>query len=116
MLTEKQRDLLLYIIQYQDQKDGVSPSYRELATHLGQNSPAPVHNMVRQLVKRGFIEKPLEGSGRALKVVKHPDGSEVIPSNNVLHLEHLGFHVVATSIVPEGELWVRPSDAKKISA
>lgn len=115
MITKKQHKLLQYIIDYQKNTGGLVPSYRDMATAiLDKPYPGPIHGMVNKLIHAGFLEREEAGAWRALKVLKNPDGSP--PINNVMRLDALGLRLVATNTVPEGELWVRPSDAQKITA
>ena len=114
MLTKKQRDLLLFIIEYQDKNDGVSPTYREMAKNAGQISAGPVHHMVDQLIQRGFITR-MNGRARALKVEKLPDYTPVGPETaGEVDFEAFGLRLVVTSMVPEGEVWMRGETTQKM--
>ncbi len=79
MLTEKQKDLLLFI--HKRVKDtGVSPSFDEMKDALGLASKSGVHRLITALVERGFLRR-LPNRARALEVVRLPD--ETLPSLTV---------------------------------
>ncbi len=71
MLTKKQRDLLLFINDY-NQKTGLSPSFEEMKTGLDLKSKSGIHRLINALVERGFLER-MPNKARALEVVKLPD-------------------------------------------
>lgn len=68
VLYRKERELLTYIVQFQEQH-GYSPTLRELADALGKRSVSTVHALIRTLVEKGYIQK-VEGNSRTLKILK----------------------------------------------
>lgn len=72
MLTQKQRDLLVFIHERLE-SGGVAPSFDEMKDHLGLASKSGIHRLITGLVERGFLER-LPNRARALNVVKLPDG------------------------------------------
>ncbi len=76
-LTKKQKLLLDYIDEF-IKNTGFSPSYREIATGLGLNSPASVAEHVENLVKLGALRK-VSGTARSLEVVdfSYPEITEL---------------------------------------
>ena len=66
-ITKKQQRILDFIIDYTD-KNGVSPTYREIGTGLGLKSVASVAEHIDNLVAIGAIKKG-EDSSRLLEVV-----------------------------------------------
>lgn len=68
MLTEKEKEVLAAIIDYIE-KNGFSPSVRELCVIVGLKSTSTVHAYLKKLEEKGYIER-LEKSPRALRVVK----------------------------------------------
>lgn len=72
MLTQKQRDLLVFIHERLE-SGGVAPSFDEMKGHLGLASKSGIHRLITGLVERGFLER-LPNRARALNVVKLPDG------------------------------------------
>ncbi|MBI1327173.1 MAG: transcriptional repressor LexA [Alphaproteobacteria bacterium] len=84
MLTEKQRDLLLYIDAHL-RENGVSPSFDEMKEALGLKSKSGIHRLISALEERGYLER-LHNRARALEVRKLPEntsGASSAKSNNV---------------------------------
>ena len=73
MLTNKQRELLLYINQRLT-ATGVSPSFDEMKDALNLKSKSGIHRLVSGLEERGFLKR-LPHRARALEVVKLPEAS-----------------------------------------
>src|SRR5579884_4170917 len=78
MLTQKQRELLLYINQRLN-TTGVSPSFDEMKDALGLKSKSGIHRLVSGLEERGFIRR-LPHRARALEVTKLPEEAAAPPS------------------------------------
>lgn len=72
MLTQKQKELLIFIHERAEQGD-IAPSFDEMKDHLGLKSKSGVHRLITGLVERGFLER-LPHRARALEVVKLPAG------------------------------------------
>ncbi|MFW8601746.1 transcriptional repressor LexA [Desulfobacterota bacterium M19] len=53
-LTERQRSIILYIRAHQIQY-GISPTVREICSHLGLKGPAGVHRILHKLVDKGIL-------------------------------------------------------------
>jgi repressor LexA len=79
MLTQKQKDLLMFIHQRISEK-GVSPSFEEMKEALNLKSKSGIHRLITALEERGFIKR-LAHRARALEIVKLPDS--VIPDGVV---------------------------------
>ncbi len=74
MLTQKQKELLLFIHErMQDQ--GVPPSFDEMKVALDLKSKSGIHRLITALVERGFIRR-LPHRARAIEVIKLPENSE----------------------------------------
>jgi repressor LexA len=71
MLTEKQRDLLLFI-HGRMQERGVPPSFDEMKDALDLKSKSGIHRLITALVERGFIRR-LPHRARAIEVIKLPE-------------------------------------------
>ncbi len=74
LITKRQKEILDYILQFMD-KNGYSPSYRQIGKALGLSSPSSVHEQVKKLKKAGFLEhKPRARhffpSGKALSLTE----------------------------------------------
>ena len=72
MLTQKQKDLLLFIHE-RLQKTGVPPSFDEMKDALDLKSKSGIHRLITALVERGFIRR-LPHRARAIEVIKLPEG------------------------------------------
>ncbi len=73
MLTQKQKDLLMFIHE-RLQTDGVPPSFDEMKDALSLKSKSGIHRLITALDERGFIRR-LPHRARALEIVKLPDGA-----------------------------------------
>ncbi len=74
MLTQKQKDLLLFIHERM-QESGVPPSFDEMKVALDLKSKSGIHRLITALVERGFIRR-LPHRARAIEVIKLPEGSD----------------------------------------
>jgi repressor LexA len=72
MLTQKQRDLLVFIYE-RLQASGVAPSFDEMKDALDLKSKSGIHRLITGLVERGYLER-LPNRARALEVCRLPDG------------------------------------------
>lgn len=79
MLTQKQKDLLLFIHE-RLQKTGVPPSFDEMKDALELKSKSGIHRLITALVERGFIRR-LPHRARAIEVIKLPEGGDVPASS-----------------------------------
>ncbi len=80
MLTQKQKDLLLFIHE-RLQQAGVPPSFDEMKDALDLKSKSGIHRLITALVERGFIRR-LPHRARAIEVIKLPEGMETDPPRN----------------------------------
>ncbi|HEV7920817.1 MAG TPA: FaeA/PapI family transcriptional regulator, partial [Thermoanaerobaculia bacterium] len=55
-LTERQRDILQFIRDYQ-RKEGVAPTHREICDHFGFSSYGTVYKHLSLLEKKGLIRR-----------------------------------------------------------
>ena len=95
MLTEKQHQLLSFLIEHQAEHD-ISPSFDEMREAVGLASKSGIHRLISGLEERGYIRK-LANRARAIEILRHPGaasktesniiqpnfGAENKPSNNV---------------------------------
>lgn len=72
MLTQKQKDLLVFIHE-RVAKGEVAPSFDEMKDALGLKSKSGIHRLISALVERGFLER-LPNKARALNVRRLPEG------------------------------------------
>jgi len=75
MLTQKQKELLLFIHDRM-QAEGVPPSFDEMKDALDLKSKSGIHRLITALVERGFIRR-LPHRARAIEVIKLPESSEL---------------------------------------
>lgn len=73
MLTQKQKELLLFI-HVRMQEEGVPPSFDEMRDALDLKSKSGIHRLITALVERGFIRR-LPHRARAIEVIKLPENS-----------------------------------------
>lgn len=68
VLSKVESDVLAFVTEYKKQKDGNSPSYREIAKGT-KNSRAKIEKIIIALEAKGYLEK--DGSTpRSLRVVE----------------------------------------------
>lgn len=72
MLTQKQRDLLVFIHEKMAHDD-VPPSFEEMKEALGLKSKSGIHRLISGLEERGYIER-LPHRARALEIKRLPEG------------------------------------------
>ena len=71
MLTEKQKELLVFI-NARLQETGVPPSFDEMKEALALQSKSGVHRLIIALEERGFIRR-LPHRARAIEIIKLPE-------------------------------------------
>ena len=97
MLTQKQKDLLMFIHQRISEK-GVSPSFEEMKEALNLKSKSGIHRLITALEERGFIKR-LAHRARALEIVKLPDsvvpdgGTDIVSALQGGHTQNVGTSV-----------------------
>lgn len=74
MLTQKQKELLLFI-HARLQDTGVPPSFDEMKDALDLKSKSGIHRLITALEERGFIRR-LPHRARALEVLKLPENTD----------------------------------------
>jgi len=72
MLTQKQRDLLLFIHERMTKGD-IAPSFDEMKDALDLKSKSGIHRLITGLVERGYLQR-LPNRARALEVTRLPEG------------------------------------------
>ena len=77
MLTEKQKELLLFIHERMQER-GVPPSFDEMKDALDLKSKSGIHRLITALVERGFIRR-LPHRARAIEVIKLPENETAGP-------------------------------------
>ncbi len=67
-LTPQQSNLLLFIQKYTFENNHVSPTYDEMASHLGLKAKSNVFRIVTALRRRGFISFP-KNRKRSIQII-----------------------------------------------
>jgi repressor LexA len=81
MLTEKQHQLLTFLIEHQAEHD-ISPSFDEMRLAVGLASKSGIHRLISGLEERGYIRK-LANRARAIEILRHP-GAATKPESNII--------------------------------
>jgi len=81
MLTEKQHQLLTFLIEHQAEHD-ISPSFDEMRQAVGLASKSGIHRLISGLEERGYIRK-LANRARAIEILRHP-GAATKPESNII--------------------------------
>jgi len=69
-ITEKQKQVMDFIISYKDEHAGTSPSYWEICKAIGSPNRQAASHYIEVLREKGYIKKPF-GKSRAITVI-HP--------------------------------------------
>jgi repressor LexA len=80
MLTQKQRELLLFIHE-SISTNGITPSFEEMKDALNLHSKSGIHRLITALVERGYIER-LPNRARAIEIRRLPEGYTNTSNNN----------------------------------
>lgn len=67
-MTERQHEILLTINKYIE-KEGISPTVREICDITGLKSTSTVHEHIKKLERQGYIHM-IKGSPRSMRIVK----------------------------------------------
>lgn len=68
VLYRRERELLTFIWQFQE-RNGYSPTLREMADAMNRRAASTIHALIRGLVDKGYIQKA-DGNLRTLKILK----------------------------------------------
>lgn len=102
VLYRKERELLNFIIQFQEQ-NGYSPTLREMANALNRRAVSTIHAIIRNLVDKGYIQK-VEGNTRTLKILQKPPTDVLGPMPRALgpsiSLPLMGYIVAGSPLEP----------------
>ncbi|ADJ23702.1 transcriptional repressor, LexA family [Hyphomicrobium denitrificans ATCC 51888] len=116
MLTEKQKDLLMFIHERMQER-GVPPSFDEMKDALDLRSKSGIHRLITALVERGFIRR-LPHRARAIEVIKLPE-NQIAAATSATPAAPRGFQPsVITGTGPKQNVTPPPShviDARTVS-
>lgn len=71
-LTERQRDILNFIREFQKERGGVAPTHREICDHFGFSSYGTVYKHLSLLEKKGLIRRDWNQK-RGVELVEKPE-------------------------------------------
>ncbi|HEY0159062.1 MAG TPA: transcriptional repressor LexA [Thermoanaerobaculia bacterium] len=77
-LTERQRDILNFIRDFQKNR-GIAPTHREICDHFGFSSYGTVYKHLSLLEKKGLIRRDWNQK-RGVEVVDQPEQAEAVPA------------------------------------
>lgn len=83
-LTQRQSDLLRFIIGYQQVHNGDSPTFRDMLEGMGLHSTSGIHRLMDRLQERGYVRR-----------AHYRYGIEVLHPVPVPHLNGEPLHMVA---------------------
>lgn len=98
VLYKKEREVLEFLAQFQKQY-GYSPTLSEIAQGTGHRSNSTVHNLIRSLVEKGYVQK-VEGNTRVLKIVDDKVSLSLSGSKPAIELPLLGFIAAGSPLEP----------------
>ena len=103
VLYRRERELLTFIWQFQE-RNGYSPTLREMADALNRKAPSTIHSLIRGLVDKGYIQKG-EGNMRTLKILKKDQigaliGERVKGVGSLVALPLMGFIAAGAPLEP----------------
>lgn len=80
-ITARGAQTLDYIEEFIAEK-GFPPTVREIGEGIGISSPSTVQGYIDGLTDGGYIERTVNGSPRAIRVLMHSDGTTVATSDD----------------------------------
>lgn len=103
VLYKRERELLTFIWQFQE-RNGYSPTLREMAEALNRRAPSTIHALIRGLVDKGYVQK-VEGNMRTLKILKKDQlgaliGEKVKGIGTTISLPLMGFIAAGAPLEP----------------
>jgi repressor LexA len=87
-LTERQRDILNFIKEFQKERGGVAPTHREICDHFGFSSYGTVYKHLSLLQKKGLIRRDWNQK-RGVELVEQDEHRE--PAAGVRELPLFGY-------------------------
>lgn len=92
-LSQRQSDVLDFVAQAIETR-GLPPSYREIGDALGISSTNGVSDHVKALIKKGYLQKIEDGSGKARGIRLTAKSRSMHAHDNLIEIPLLG-HVAA---------------------
>lgn len=103
VLYRRERELLTFIWQFQE-RNGYSPTLREMADAMNRRAPSTIHSLIRGLVEKGYLQK-VDGNMRTLKILRKDQigaliGERVKGVGTTLALPLMGFIAAGQPLEP----------------
>lgn len=103
VLYRRERELLTFIWQFQE-RNGYSPTLREMADAMNRRAPSTIHSLIRGLVDKGYLQK-VDGNMRTLKILKKDQigaliGEKMKGIGTTISLPLMGFIAAGTPLEP----------------
>ena len=103
VLYRRERELLTFIWQFQE-RNGYSPTLREMADAMNRRAPSTIHSLIRGLVEKGYLQK-VDGNMRTLKILKKDQigaliGEKVKGVGTTISLPLMGFIAAGQPLEP----------------
>jgi repressor LexA len=89
-LTERQRDILNFIREFQKERGGVAPTHREICDHFGFSSYGTVYKHLSLLEKKGLIRRDWNQK-RGVELVEKQEPDSSAQDSNVRELPLFGY-------------------------
>lgn len=106
VLYRRERELLTFIWQFQE-RNGYSPTLREMADALNRRAPSTIHSLIRGLVEKGYLQK-VDGNMRTLKILKKDQigaliGEKVRGVGTTIALPLMGYIAAGSPLEPHSD-------------
>ena len=103
VLYRRERELITFIWQFQE-RNGYSPTLREMADALNKRAPSTIHALIRGLVEKGYVQK-VDGNMRTLKILKKEQlgaliGEKIKGVGTTIALPLMGFIAAGAPLEP----------------
>lgn len=89
-LTERQRDILNFIRDFQKERGGIAPTHREICDHFGFSSYGTVYKHLSLLEKKGLIRRDWNQK-RGVELVEKPEEAREQQTANARELPLFGY-------------------------
>src|SRR5260221_8809805 len=98
VLYRKEREVLEFIVQFQNQY-GYSPTLTEIAGATGHRANSTVHSLIASLVDKGYVQK-VEGNARVVKVIDAKINSTMRGNSVSIELPLMGYIAAGRPLEP----------------
>lgn len=103
VLYRRERELLTFIWQFQE-RNGYSPTLKEMAAGINRRAPSTIHALIRGLVDKGYLQK-VDGNMRTLKILKKDQigaliGEKIKGVGTTIALPLMGFIAAGAPLEP----------------